>query len=610
MKFPIINLKGRLRRLCPALLAGLALTLPLQAQDLQLRASIDHNPVAVNEAFVYKLEISGTSSNLPDVELPDLSNFTVLSGPSQSSSFNMVNGAVSTSRAYSLQLLPKDTGRFTIPAVSVTHKGNTFQSNAITLTVTAQRSETSGGNAGRSPDEPYMVAVPSKRSVYVNEPLDLSFKVYFRQPIRNLNYLKQPETVGFWVEEYEIPSNIPVSKAVVNGVEYNVAEVKKVALFPTKSGQLTITPMQLSVNVQQSRRRRDPFGSVFDNFFDDPLGRTVRKVLSTSPLTFTVKPLPTEGRPANFSGLVGNFRMSASIDKTTAEANEALSLKIRLSGNGNLKSLGNIGLEFPNSFEVYDPKIRDNTDLSNNSRFSAVRELEYVVIPRTPGEYRIKPLEVSYFDPQVPGYKTLRSPEYTIVVGEGKGVPGNLNSPYLSKSEVKLLGKDINFIKEENLSLVPVGYQPYKTTWFWLTLVLPVVMLSLAYGYRNHLEKMSTNVEYARRRQAQKMASKRLKGAEHYLNQGKFAEFYGEVSKGLIGFVADKTNQAAAGLLREDVERILINHKVEAPLIHEYLKYLDEADFRRFAPGEMTVEAAGEFYHQALEMLSKLGKYL
>ncbi|MCB0296034.1 MAG: hypothetical protein KDH84_12260, partial [Calditrichaeota bacterium] len=147
-------------------------------------------------------------------------------------------------------------------------------------------------------------------------------------------------------------------------------------------------------------------------------------------------------------------------------------------------------------------------------------------------------------------------------------------------------------------------------TWFWLTLVLPVVMLSLAYGYRNHLEKMSTNVEYARRRQAQKMASKRLKGAEHYLNQGKFAEFYGEVSKGLIGFVADKTNQAAAGLLREDVERILINHKVEAPLIHEYLKYLDEADFRRFAPGEMTVEAAGEFYHQALEMLSKLGKYL
>ena len=197
MKFPIINLKGRLRRLCPALLAGLALTLPLQAQDLQLRASIDRNPVAVNESFVYKLEISGTASNLPDVELPDLSNFTVLSGPSQSSSFNMVNGAVSTSRAYSLQLLPKDTGRFTIPAVSVTHKGNTFQSNAITLTVTAQRSETSGGNAGRSPDEPYMVAVPSKRSVYVNEPLDLSFKVYFRQPIRNLNYLKQPETVGF-----------------------------------------------------------------------------------------------------------------------------------------------------------------------------------------------------------------------------------------------------------------------------------------------------------------------------------------------------------------------------------------------------------------------------
>jgi hypothetical protein len=171
------------------------------------------------------------------------------------------------------------------------------------------------------------------------------------------------------------------------------------------------------------------------------------------------------------------------------------------------------------------------------------------------------------------------------------------------------LGKDIHFIKEDRLELLPLGYKPYTTGWFWASLVLPVFFLAFAYGYRNHVEKMSTNVEYARKRRAFKLADKRLKGASQFLKQMKYAEFYGEVSRGLIGFVADKTNRPAAGLLRDNVKNILKEKNVPDSLIEEYLKCLDEADFRRFAPGEMNEESARTFYQRAAEILEHVGKY-
>lgn len=578
----------------------------ISAQDLKLTASVDRNPVGVSEPFVYQLVVSGTTQNLPNIELPDLSNFTLLSGPNQSSSFNMVNGAVTTSRTYSMELLPKKAGKHTFPAVAVEYRGRTYRSNAVTVTISANASGGSNTQSNRrNINEPYMRAVPSKRTVYVNEPFNVSFKVYFRQPVRNLNYIKQPETVGFWVEEFEIPSNIPVEKEVINGVEYNVATVKKLALFPTKSGELSVSPMQLSVNVQKNRRR-DPF-SMLDNFFDDPLGRTVRKVLSTKAIKINVRPVPQKGKPADYSGLVGSFTMRASLDKSSVEANQALSYKIRVNGNSNLKSLNNLEIPFPNSFEVYDPKVKDNTNLSSGY-FKASRELEYVLIPRTAGDFQIKPFKFSFFDPASKTYKTLTSPQYDITVSEGKDLASGINSQYLQKSDVQLIGKDIHFIKEDALSLIPLGYKPYSGGWFWLALILPLAFFGIAYGYRNHQEKMSTNVEYARRRKALKQASKRLKTAEAFLKKEAFADFYGETARGLIGFVADKTNHAAAGLLRDDVLKILKERELESSLIDEYMKCLDEADFRRFAASAITSEEATAFYNRALEILAKLGK--
>ena len=599
------------------LFCGVLFSLPLAAQDIQMKSSVDRNPVGLNEVFTFQVELTGSTTSLPDLRLPQLADFKLLGGPNQSTSFSMVNGSVSTSKTYTMQLMPQKTGTFRIPSFQMQYKGKTYRSNALDIVVlkdsqprqNQSRSNAAAGSSqsGASSNELFIRAVPSKRTVFINEQFNVDYKVYFRIPIRNPDFVKLPETVGFWVEEFEIPQNIPVSQEMINGVQYSVAEIKKYALFPTKAGDLSLTPMQLAVNVVARKKRRDPF-NMFDSFFEDPFGKTIRKVLTTKALKIKVNPLPQEGKPENFSGLVGNFRLSDELDKNSVNANEAISLKLRISGSGNLKSLKDIPVNFPASFEIYDPKIKYNTNRSG-SKFSASRELEYVLIPRTSGEYRIKPIEVAYFDPAAKRYVTLRSKEYLINVGEGEAIAGLGNSSYIPKSDVTLLGKDIHFIKEDKLDLVPMGYRPYQAGWFWASLILPALFLTFAYGYRNHVEKMSTNVEYARKKRAFKHADKRLKGANQFLKEKKYAEFYGEVSRSLLGFVADKSNQASAGLLKDDVKKILQEKAVQDTLIQEYLQCLDEADFRRFAPGEASEESAKSFYQRAAEILENLGKY-
>lgn len=588
----------------------------LQAQDLKLTATVNKTTVGIDESFTYQLEISAPVKNLPDPDLPDFSNFAVLSGPNVSTSFQIINFDMSASKTYSFVLTPRAVGKFEIPPATVQYEGKSYRSNAITITVTRtattqpQTPQSSGNTQDSDRDlsgSLFLKAVPSKTSVFVNEQVNVSYKIYFRVNIRNPEYLRMPETVGFWVEEYPIKGDIPITQETVNGIQYNVAEVKKMALFPTKSGMLNITPLQLRVHVQVQDRRRDPF-NVFDNFFDSPFGRMVSKELTSNEITVNVKPLPEEGKPENFSGLVGDFRLFSDLDKPQAPANEAISLTLKIHGTGNLKVLNEIPVEAPPSFEIYDPKIKDEVDKSG-TYLSSSKEFEYILIPRVAGDFRIKPIEISFFDPFQRRYKTLRSREFQIKVSKGKETAGNLAGSYLSKEDVKLLGKDINFIKEDPPNFVPVDYAPYKSVRFILALLLPAVAAVGAYGYRNHLDRVSTDLEYARKRKAHKQARKLLRQANTYLKNGELAEFYGEVSKALIGYVADKTNTSAAGLIREEVEKIMLSRNVDPELMGQYFRCLDDADFRRFAPGQHFAREAESFYQQAEKILVKLEKH-
>lgn len=574
--------------------------------------------VGVTDNFTYELEVSGPVQSLPEPVLPDFSDFEVLSGPNVSTSFQIINFDMNASKTYNYILSPTKTGKFSIPAATIEFKGKNYKSNSIAITVTqtnqgpnqTQRNRSGSQNKNQNADlsnSLFLKAVPSKTSAYVNEQVNVSYKIYFRVKIQNPEYVKLPETVGFWVEEYPIKGNIPISQEVIDGVQYNVAEIKKMALFPSKSGALKITPLQLRIHVQTQQQRRDPF-NIFDDFFDSPFGRMISKELISNELTLNVKPLP-QGAPKNFSGLVGDFRLLSELDKTDVPSNEAISLKLKINGTGNLKVLNEIPLEVPANFEIFEPKIKSNIN-QDGTYLSENKEFEYIMIPRVAGEYKINPVRISYFDPFQKQYRTLNSKAYNVNVTKGKELPGNIATSYLSKEDVKLLAKDIHFIKEKNPQFKSINESPYSTWWFVIGLFFPAIAVAGAYGYRNHLEKVSTNMEYARKRRANKQARKQLNQASQYLKNNQLSDFYGEISRALLGYVADKTNKSAAGMVREDVGDIFKLKQVDSGLEGEYFRCLDDADFRRFAPGQNSTEAANSFYKQTEKILVKLEKYL
>jgi len=589
----------------------------LAAQNIQITASIDRNPVGLNEQFTYQVEIKGETNNLPEVKLPDFENFAVLSGPNVSTSVQIINFKMSSTRTYSVVLMPRSVGTFRIKPATARYKGKKLQSNAIQVQVVkGTRQPQAKRQSKQRPsarDERalskalFLKAVPSRRSVFVNEQITVSYKIYFRVNIQNPNFLKLPETPGFWVEEYPIDKNIPITQEVVNGVQYNVAEIRKMALFPSKTGKLVISPMELEVEAIVRRRQRDPF-NLFDDFFQDSFGQVITRKLVSNPINITVKPLPEEGKPAGFAGLVGNYRIHASLDKAAAQTDEALSLKIRIFGNGNLKVLSALPLKFPAGFEVYDPKVKENINHSG-AYISESKEFEYVIIPRVPGQFTIKSISIPYFNPLKKIYNVLKTPDFTLNIIPGKNYADNLNGSYISKEAVRFLGKDIRFIKDQ-LEIQPIGYVPLRSFYYWVAIVVAPLLLLLSVFYKKHQEKMSSNVEYARKRTANKMARRRLKEARRLLKDSPDASFYGEISRAFLGYIADKTNRSAAGLLKEDVAELLKNYQVEESLVQEVLKLLDEADFRRFAPSQLNGKDAQNFYDRAEELLVRLEKFL
>jgi hypothetical protein len=417
-----------------------------------------------------------------------------------------------------------------------------------------------------------------------------------------------PEAVGCWVEDYPVPQRPQIRTETINGVNYNVAELKKVAVFPSKSGKITITPLEMIVDVVVPRQRRQAPRNLFDDFFSDPFNQVVKKKIRSNTVQLTVNALPTIGQPKNFSGLVGDYTLNTSLDKDTLKTNEAMSFKIAIAGTGLLKFLNDLQLNFSPDFQVFEPKISESIN-KNGSQIRSSKEFEYVIIPRVAGNHTVGGAQITYFDPASKSYKNLLIPEYQITVLKGEDLAVGVGSgTVLSKEEIQLLGTDIRYIKQEITDLKKVGHLPFKTWLFYLSLIFPAIILGVALVYRSYLEKMSTNIEYARSRKAQKIAKSRLKQAQQFLKQQKAAEFYGAVSSGLIGYVADKFNKSAAGMVRQDLEKLLSGVEINPEIYERFFECLDEADFRRFAPGNASDQQMSEFYSKAEKLLISLEK--
>jgi len=592
----------------------------LSAAEIEITTSVDRTVVGVNQEFTLTIEISGDQvSRVGDPILPDVSAFAVSLGSSGTSqNIQLINGKMSISKSMTFSYMATTIGTFTIPAAVIVHKGQEFRSSPIQMEVVKsstppQQPVQPGGQTqpgapsdNQISDENLFLHVTANKSrVFVNEPVILSYKIYTNVTVTQYGISKLPNTAGFWVEEFPLGNQPRTYEEVYKGKKYIVAEIRRVAMFPTDAGKKSVSPMEIECSVRVQNRRR----SIFDSFFDDPFfGRSVREVVSSRPLTIDVLPLPVEGKPSNFSGLVGDFNIAARVDKQAVKTNEAISLKVTISGSGNVKMIPTPIVDVPPDFEKYPPKESESINRTENG-VNGSKTFEYVLIPRFAGKQTIKPISFAYFDVGKKAYQYIRTPELVIDVAQGAEEFVTVGSG-LSKEEVKMLGQDIRYIQTTATQFTKIGRAFHRSFLFALALLAPLALILSSLGYRRHLDKINANVAYARSRRANQLAMKRLAKGKRLLHESSQKEFYAEIANSLLGFLGDKFNIAAAGIITDEVEGLMKKHALPAEVVSQYLSCLQMCDYQRFAPSSAKLEEMKKFFDEAKNAIIALERVI
>lgn len=578
-------------------------------------ASVNNTNVSTNDPFEVTFQFQGDEINsIQNFRAPDFKNFHVLSGPNQSTSMQIINGAVSASMSFSFYIQATQTGSFTIGTASVDHKGKTYKTQPIKITVVKgssapnQQQLKNGTQNVNIADNVFIRASADRNKVLKGEQVTVTYKLYTRLDISSPQISKLPSYQGFWAEELETSNRISFSTEVVDGKQYRVGVLKKAALFPTQTGELSVTPFELLIPVMVPKQRRR--GDIFDEFFNDPFfnqAQTVEYKATSNVLKINVQPLPSENIPSSFTGAVGSFTLDATIDKNSIKANEPVTLKYTISGTGNIKLTDIPGLQLPAGFEKYEPKVSEQ--ISRQSRISGRKTIEYLVVPRIQGEKEIPSIEFSYFNPSSKKYITLTSPAFRLNIEKGDG-KSDLSIAGFSKEDVRLLGEDIRFIKTTGSNLsrrdVYIIYQPA----FWIMAIVPLFMLSGIIVWKKREEKLSGNVRMLKFQRAEKAAHNRLKTAKKSLDQNRQKEFYSDISSALFGYLEDKFHIEKSDFTLDRAVEVMRKKNMDEDLISEVQKTMEQCEYARFSPAGNEGTAMQDMYNRTIKIISSIEKNL
>ena len=546
-------------------------------------------------------------------EAPDLSKFRILGGPNRSSSMSWVNGNMTQSLSLSYYLQAVEEGEFKISPAKMKVDGKVVESNALKIRVIKGK-QAGGGNsqggggqqaAQNQPETLFGRLELSKRNVDRGEQIIAVHKVYSRVSVVNLEGMELPSFEGFWKEDIDPGAQIEVKDEVVDGVMYQVLEMKKTILYPQKAGKIEIpaTPVDLVVRQQSGRRSRsifDMFGGGYQN---------VRASVLIPGATLNVKDLPMQGKPSDFSGLTGNFDLKTEVNRTELKSNETIDLKITISGKGNLYQVRAPELDLPPDIEAYDPKTSDRIKV-NGSGISGSRTFEYLLIPRYAGEFELGPFTFSYYDPKKNEYVTKKSDAIILNVEKGEGEesvsPSNIN--IANKEDLKVIGSDIRYIKQGQYPIQTRGDLFYRSMTFFLILIIPFLLLGGFFGYRAYIASTVGNEAYYKSKRASSFSKKRLKVAAKFMSENKETEFYEEIQKAMAGFVADRFNVPQSEMSKERIANLFVEKNVPVDVAEGYVSVMSEAEFKRYAPsagGSMQ-----EMYDQALDAVDKIQNHV
>ena len=581
-----------MRKLIFLWIALVVVSLQALANDKVSFTASAPDAVAVGDQF--RLAYTVTTQKVRDFRAPSIKGFDVLMGPSRSqqSSMQIVNG-VSTSTSsitFTYILMATAEGSFTIPGATITADGNQMVSNSVQIKVlpadqagaassgggnSSQQGNTSRASSGTSVSNQDLFILPtiSKANVYEQEAFLLTYKIYTLVDLRGFDNVKLPDFKGFHSQEVELPGDRKWSLEHYKGRNYQTTVYRQFVLFPQQSGNLTIDPARFDASIAKATQVSDPFEAFFNggsNYIE------VKKTLMTPKLTVDVKPLPGD-KPADFSGGVGEFSISSSINSTNVKTNDAVTIKLVISGTGNLKLIGDPEVKFP------------------DAGLSGSKVIEYLAIPRNAGTFKIPAVKFSYFDIKSRTYKILTTEEYELHVEKGEGNAAQTIANFTNKEDLKVLNEDIRFIKQNDVTLSQKGDFFFDSMLYWLLYLVPGIAFIIFFIiYR---KQIAANANVA------KMRTKKVAGK--LLAENKKDVFYDEVLKALWGYISDKLNIPVSRLSKDNIEEELRKYGVEDALIKEFLAALNDCEFARFSPGDDN-QAMDKVYSASLAVISKM----
>ena len=597
------------------LVASATLPVAISGQGAQIdaTASVGRADLGLGQQFILSVEVTGTQRLDKTPELPDLSAFASILGSGTTRSTRTANGRTTASLIIQYRLQALAVGTHEIGPVTVTAYGATATTAPVTIIVTDQPPPTpagtgapptpTGAGGGIGPEDLFLTAEASRSQVLQNEPVILEYRIYTRVNVSSYSVRELPATPGFWIEEFELPAQPEVEPITLNGQRYVTALIRKVALFPTGPGSRTIEPMEIEATVRVQRARtRDPF-DLFDGVLDR--GADVPASAVSQPVEIEVLPLPAAGRPDGFSGMVGDLSVTTTIDRDSVAANEAVTMRVDVSGTGNLRSIAPPRFDLPPTIEAFPPETNDRLRTTERG-VTGTRTYEYVLIPRAPGTLTLPGIDVSFYDTDAGAYRVASAGPLDLTVSgraSGATLPGSR-----ARGEVEALRTDIRFIEIDTPRFQSTGQSPFRSGLFWLVLLVPLGAVGGAAGLQRRRDRLAGNVALARSRRAGRIARKRLARARDLTIGDDARAFYAETGQALEGFVADRLNVAAAGLIRDEIRPALEARGAEEEAIAEYLACLDVCDRQRFSPaGSDPAERSG-FLDRVAQAMSDLNR--
>ena len=548
--------------------------------------------VSVGEQF--RLSYTVNTQNVSDFRAGNIpAEFEVLIGPNRSmqSSYQMINGHTSQSSSITYTYIVAATkgGSYTIPAAHVVVDGKKIASNALTIKVigsTGSNSRPYNDDEGEevremgsriSGSDLFIKVSANKKRVYEQEPILLTYKVYTLVQLSQLRG-DMPDLKSFYTQEVDLPQQKSFSLETVNGRPYRTCTWSQYVMFPQTTGKLHIPAITFEGVVIQQNRNVDPF----EAFFNGGSGYVeVKKKIEAPGIEIQVDPLPQ--RPATFSGGVGKFNISAQLDKTETKANDPITLRIIVSGTGNLKLIKQPVINLPKDFDKYEPKVTEQTKLTT-AGIEGSKIYDVLIVPRHQGKYDIPPVEFTYFDTSTKRYETVKTEAFHLDVAKGSGA--SAVSDFSGQDELQELNKDIRFIKTGDADQHLTGDYFFGSTAYWITIAaLVLVFITLFVIFRQRAID-NANVTAMRGKKANKVATKRLKQAARLMTDNKPGEFYDEVLRALWGYVGDKLNIPVAQLSHDNISSKLAERGVHQSIIDKFIGALDECEFERYAPGD------------------------